>query len=94
MAGRARNPYFPFYPADYMEATRKLTLEQRGAYMDVICLQMMNQGRVEDDERLMAAALVVSTRKWRKVREQLADAGKISFSDGLIIQERCLRELD
>jgi uncharacterized protein YdaU (DUF1376 family) len=94
MPAKARNPYFPFYPADYVEATRKMSLEERGAYMDIICLQMMSMGRVEDNERLMAASLVISTRKWRAVRGKLIDAGKISIRDGLIIQERCLRELD
>ncbi len=87
-------PYFKFYPSDWLVGTRGMTLEERGAYIDMICMQMMEQGNVRDDERLIAHQMHVSTRKWRSVRGKLIEHGKISIQDGFVVQERCLKELD
>lgn len=81
-------------PRDFYEATRRLSLEERGAYCDIIDLLYMHGGDVADDEKWMAFALHISTRKWRIIRQALVDAGKIKIVDGKIVNERVSFELD
>jgi uncharacterized protein YdaU (DUF1376 family) len=96
MAGtqKQRFPYFKFYPRDWLEGTRGMSLEERGAYIDLICIMMEEEGHLEDRERAIAHQLHISTRKWRAVRDRLVEHKKIHVEGGLIIQERCLKELD
>jgi uncharacterized protein YdaU (DUF1376 family) len=91
---KARFPYFKFYPRDWLEATRSMSLEQRGAYIDLICILMEMEGHLRDDDRWISHQMHVSTRKWKAVKTDLIEHKKIRISDGLIIQERCLKELD
>lgn len=86
-------PYFRFYPRDYFEATRVLTLEERGAYMDIICLEMMLEGVLRDDDDLLSHHLHISKRKWRPLKAALVAHGKLSVEDGMIVNDRCVREL-
>jgi uncharacterized protein YdaU (DUF1376 family) len=86
-------PYFRFYPRDYFESTRELTLEQRGAYIDVICLQMMLEGLLKDDDDLLSHHLHISKRKWRVIKASLVEHEKISVEGGMLVNERCAREL-
>ena len=86
--------WFKFYPQDWIDGTRHMTLEERGAYLEVICAQMMAEGKLQDDEKWMAHHMHVSTRKWRSVRTKLIDYQKIEIKDGLIVNNRCLKELD
>ena len=94
MTSKQRFPYFKFYAQDWIEATRHMTLEERGAYIDVICFIMQAEGRLPDNDTRMAYQMHISARKWRSVKAKLVDHQKINVSDGLIINERCLRELD
>jgi uncharacterized protein YdaU (DUF1376 family) len=94
MTTKARLAYVKFYFNDYFEATRGMTLEERGAYMDIICLEMQTLGKVPDDDKWMAHQLHVSARKWRSLKPGLEAQGKIRCEGGLIIQDRCLQELD
>lgn len=81
-------------PRAYYEGTRQLTLEERGAYCDVLDLIYMHEGNVPDDDKWMSHALHVSTRKWRALRTALIEAGKIESVDGLISNQRARAELE
>ena len=89
----SRFPYFKFFHSDYLDATRNLSLEQRGAYVDYICLFMMMEGKVPDDARWMAHQMHISARKWEALKGQLEAAGKIRSEDGVLVNERCVMEL-
>ena len=88
------HPWFKFYPADYFNATRGLSAEERGVYADIIVMQMMYAGNTPDDPKWMAHQMHISTRKWTTIRHRLIEHGKIKSEGGMIIQDRCLRELD
>ena len=87
------DPWYKRNARDFYEGTRRLTLEQRGAYADLIDLIYIHDGEVPDDEDWIAHALYISRRKWRPIRAALIDAGKITSEDGRITNSRAQIEL-
>ncbi len=94
MSTKQRFPYFKFYPRDWLQATRDLTLEQRGAYIDLICIIMEMEGHLADNDKWIAHQMHVTARKWRSLKGELVAHEKIAVSDGKIVNERCVKELD
>ena len=78
----------------YFDATRQLTLEQRGAYMDLICAQMMRMSALPDDFRWLSHQLHVSTRKAKSLVEQLIALGKMQRTDDGLSNDRCADEIE
>jgi uncharacterized protein YdaU (DUF1376 family) len=91
---KGRFPFFKFYPRDWLEATRDLSLEARGAYIDLICILMEMEGHLADNDKWISHQMHVSPRKWRTLKVQLVEHEKIFIDDGKIVNERCLKELD
>lgn len=92
--GAVKDSWYKRNPRDFYEATRNLTLEQRGAYSDIIDLLYMRGGSLPDDPKWMSHALHISPRKWKPIRTALLDAGKIQLNDGQIVNSRVTSELD
>ncbi|MEN2786165.1 DUF1376 domain-containing protein [Sphingomonas qilianensis] len=87
-------PWHKRYHSDALAGFMPLSLEERGAYQTVLDLIYDHGGPIADDERILAAYMRCSPRKWRAVRDQLVGKGKISFnSEGLITNSRAEREL-
>ena len=93
-AAKKRFPYFKFYPRDWLEATRGMSLEERGAYIDFICLFMESEGDLADDDNWIRHQMHVPKQRWKKMKTALIGHGKISIHGDRLINERCLRELD
>lgn len=91
---KRRFPYFKFYPRDWLEATRGMSLEERGAYIDFICLFMEAEGDLADDDNWIRHQMHVPKQRWRKMKSKLIEHGKISIQGDRLVNERCLRELD
>lgn len=86
--------WFKFYPSDWLNGTRGLSLEERGAYMTLIALMYDQQGAIPDDERWMCGALDCDVRVWRRLRDKLCRYGKIvPNSDGFLVNRRVLEEV-
>lgn len=81
-------------PVAWLQGTRKLTPEQRGFYADIIELIMAHDGELEDDDKDVAAWIRCTVGKWRKIKAQLIEAGKISIECGKIINDRCKIEAE
>jgi uncharacterized protein YdaU (DUF1376 family) len=89
-----KRPWFKFYPSDWLNGTRGLSLEERGAYMTLIALMYDQQGAIPDDERWMCGALDCDVRVWRRLRDKLCRYGKITpNTDGFLVNRRVLEEL-
>jgi uncharacterized protein YdaU (DUF1376 family) len=86
-------PWYKRNARDFYEGTRRLTLEQRGAYTDLIDLIYIHDGEVPDDQDWLAHALHISRRKWRTIRTALIEAEKIASVDGKITNSRAEIEL-
>lgn len=90
---RRRDPWFKFYPADWLRDTRNLTLEQRGAYIDSIAIQMERGESIPDDVSWLAHQLHISTRKARSLVQQLVDAKMLLRQNGQLTNKRCEKEI-
>lgn len=89
----SRPPSFQFYPKDYLadEAVSRMTLEQQGAYMRLLCYawSMDKPGVLPNDDAVLAQLSTLGPR-WPECRDAIARAFKISDTEW--IQERMRRE--
>ena len=60
-------PWMPFYPADYLGDTRRLTTAQHGAYLLLIMEYWVSEGLPDDDAQL-SRIVGMSSAEWRKTR--------------------------
>lgn len=88
-----RDPWFKFYPADWLANTRLLTLEQRGAYIDCICMQMQQERALPDDYAWLAHQMHVSKRKAQSIVEELIGLQKFQRTEAGLTNERCETEI-
>lgn len=91
---KIRDAWFKFYPRDYLDKTRSLSLEQRGAYMDCICLQMMAEAPIPDNFAWLGHQMHISPRKARSVVEGLLEACKLRRTAAGIVNDRCVAEIE
>lgn len=82
------------YPDDWLAATYSMSLEHEGAYWRVCCLIYSHGGPIDDDDRMMALNMRISTRRWRTIKTDLVTAGKITIEGGKIGQKRAENELN
>lgn len=76
-APKGRRAFYKRYPGDFMMGTRDLSLEERGAYNDLLDM-MYDRGRpIPDEPRWIAGLLGISVKKWNTIRASLLDAGKL-----------------
>lgn len=73
------------HPDNYLTGTRRLSLEERGAYADIIDLYISRDGDLPDDDRGMAYDLACDMRIWRRVKASLIEVGKIEIEGGFIV---------
>lgn len=88
------DPWFKFYPQDWIDGTRKLSLEQRGAYIDMIAIQMLSDDAVPDDYAWLAHQMHVSKRKAQSIVESLIDCMKIRRTDAGLVNGRAEDEIE
>lgn len=88
-------PYHKRYHSDALAGFMALTLEERGAYQTLLDMMYDRGGPLIDNERLLAGYMNCSLRKWRQVRDQLIEKGKIFLTrDGLISNSRARKEIE
>lgn len=92
--GAMNNPWYRRYPADFINGTFGMTLEEKGAYSLILDLIYARGGPLPDDARSIAGACGCSVRKWTAIRDRLISLGKITVRDGLISNSRADLELE
>lgn len=86
--------WFAFGPREWLEATRTLTPEQRGIYIDLIAIQMLRETPVPEDYAELGHACRVSKRKVKAVVDYLLEHRKIYRPAPVVISnERCEDEI-
>jgi len=86
--------WFKGSPNAWIGGTRELTLEERGAYNDIIHLLYARDGDLPDDEKFIARYLGCRPQVWRRLRALLLAKGKIHFkADGKLTANRVETEL-
>jgi uncharacterized protein YdaU (DUF1376 family) len=88
-------PYHKRYHGDALTGFMALTLEERGAYQTLLDMIYDRGGPLIDNERLLAGYMNCSVRKWRQLRADLIEKGKIEITrDGLISNRRARKEIE
>lgn len=84
-----------FSPDEWLSGVLNLKADQRGCYITILMLIYSHGGPIVDDDRDLAHACNVTTRKWKFIRDFLLSKGKIFITeDGLIFNKRCRIELE
>ena len=82
-----------FYPQDWIIDTGRLTLEERGLYIQIVSLIYANRGAIENDAAWIAGVSGCSVRKAKSIISQLEARGVIQISGSKITQKRAENEL-
>lgn len=70
-------PWMPFYVADYLRDTRRLTPAEHGAYLHLI-LEYWTAGELPDDDRQLARIAGMTPAEWKRARPNV----QVFFHDG------------
>jgi uncharacterized protein YdaU (DUF1376 family) len=103
----SRKPWFPFYPSDWLHGTSGLTLDECGAYIQIIallyeCDNALELERIEHpvtgklqgySYRRIARQLNTRTDKIERLIEGLVKAHKLSIQAGFLTNNRVGQEL-
>ena len=87
-------PWYKRYPADFIDGTVGLSLEEKGAYSLILDLIYARGAPIKDDARYLAGVCNISLRKWAAIRDRLIEAKKIIISDGFILNFRAGKEIE
>ncbi len=83
-----------FAPSDFLNGVVDLNPEQIGAYITVLSLIWDRGGPIPDDETWIARRLGCARLKWRNLRAQLLELGKIHLDEnGMITNRRAMQEV-
>ena len=92
MADR-RNPYFKFYPADFMGGVRGMTAQEVGVYTMLLCRMYEEDGPIGDDAFRLSTYCGMREKTFIATLEKLVRLGKIERYDGLLSNDRASREI-
>ncbi|TVR58959.1 MAG: DUF1376 domain-containing protein, partial [Candidatus Competibacteraceae bacterium] len=87
-------PYYKAYPRDFLEGTIGMPFDSKCAYRVVLDLIYMQGGQLPDDPRYIAGNLGCSIRKWKSIRSDLIERGKIIVSGEFLTNFRAGKELE
>ena len=82
-----KNPWFPFYIADYLSKTLRLTTLQHGAYL-LLIIEYYQRGKLPTDDASLALIAGLSAKEWAANRAALAKYFKADWT-----HDRCDEEL-
>ena len=89
----SRVPYFPFYPADFMNGVRGLTAQEVGVYTMLLCRIYEESGPVEYHPRRLSTYCGMREATFVSVVEKLVDLDKIQVADGRVSNRRAEVEI-
>lgn len=82
-----------FYPQDWLIDTARLTLEERGLFIQIVSLIYANKGPIQNDPHWIAGVSGCSTRAAKSLITILIKKGFVQFSGEKITQKRAENEL-
>lgn len=87
-------PWFRFDCRLWLDSTRTLNVDVRGAYIDLLVLMYDLDGPVPDDDSWVAHNLHITTRRWRKYRRVLIAAGLMTEKEDGLLNNHVANELN
>lgn len=83
-----------FYPKDWLFDTGRLTPEERGIYIQIVCLIYANRGPIENDANWIAGVSGCSSRKVKAVVSSLIQKKFLTENGSKLSQKRAEYELN
>lgn len=87
--------HIDFYAKDWLLDTQRLTLEERGAFIQIVAAVYHRGGAIENDRQYLSSIMNCSKRKAAALVSALAEKGFICLAQGgaFITQKRAEKEL-
>lgn len=86
-----RLPYLPLYIDDYLAGTRELSYEEKGFYIELICMVWARKGGLPNSIDDLARRLRHDRRVVRRLLDALIEEGKLEIVGDEIINQRLMR---
>lgn len=88
------DPWFKFYPSDWLGGTGGMTAAERGVYITLVAMIYDHGAPIRRDDSRLARRCGVTKASWLKIIRLLIEDGKITTpDDGLLSNDRCEIEL-
>lgn len=81
-------PWFKFYPSDWLQGTRELSIEETGLYISLVAQMYDRGGAIEEDHKTLARLFGGNSRSIKRLLNALVERGKIIRLNGKISQEK------
>jgi uncharacterized protein YdaU (DUF1376 family) len=88
-----RMTYVQWHIRDFLQGVRGMKPDQIGIYAIVLLLIYDSMGMLRDDDRFIAGHCQLDIRYYRRLRQQLLDAGKVYEADGYLYNNRAQAEI-
>ena len=87
---KQKTVWIRFEPTAFSEGTFDLTLEQRGAYISILCLLYNHDNCIDirDEYARLARRIGVSKNRCKRLCSELVDLGKLHIAYGQIYNDR------
>ena len=66
------NIWFPFYVGDYRAETQGFSHEERGVFVELLCVYTHRQAPLPDDDKQLAKLVGLTLPKWKRMRLTIA----------------------
>lgn len=76
------DPWFKFYPSDWLAGTRGLSAAETGVYITLISMMHEREAPLDMDDTRLARLCGLPARNFRRAIEALMDQGKLVKMDG------------
>lgn len=83
-----------FYAKDWLLDTQRLTLEERGVFIQIVASIYQHGGPIDNDTRWLGSLCNCSPRKVATIIQALLGKNFIEIEDGKITQKRAIKELE
>lgn len=86
--------FIDFYPGNWSSGVSPLSCEARGAYITILAYFWEHQKAPDDDDQANARRCNVTTHRFKKLKNELMEAGKIELRDGCLWNDRAVIALE
>lgn len=92
------DPWFKFYPSDWLSGTRGLTPAETGVYVTLVCMMYENDGQLIRNDRRHDARLArrcgCTLAAFKKIIANLLSENKLVDDNGFLTNKRVQKELN
>jgi uncharacterized protein YdaU (DUF1376 family) len=88
-----RTPFLKLFTDDWLAGTRALSFEEKGFYLELLCMMWASKGGLPDDVPELARHLRADRRKVRRLLDALLADDKLQIEDGEIVNRRLMKDI-